>query len=406
MHRVGTALLVAFAWAARAQTPLSLDAAIESARRAHPLLQAAPGRVAAAESDVVQSRLRPNPRLYIQSENWRAWSKPSLNPANDMDTFLYVSQALETGGKRTQRTAVAEARVRRALLDRELLERQIVHGVKQAYWAAAAAERIHEAAHANVTNFRAVVDYHENRVREGAMAEADLIKVRLEHERLQLAENMTELDANRSRIELFRAIGQTDFPAARLSEALEADIQPPAADPERALAERVELKIAREAREAAVAASRLQRALAKPDVEVLAGYKQTNGNPTVIGGLQWNLPLLNRNQGNIGAADAAIRVADADIAAQAAIVRAEVAAAAADVEIRRRQASTTLPRLRGQASESARIALAAYREGGADLLRLLDAERVRIEIDTLYYRTLGEYRQSVAALETAMGVNR
>jgi outer membrane protein TolC len=58
-----------------------------------------------------------------------------------------------------------------------------------------------------------------------------------------------------------------------------------------------------------------------------------------------------------------------------------------------------------RADESARIALAAYREGGADLLRLLDAQRVRIELETLYYRTLSEYRQSIVALETAMGVN-
>jgi outer membrane protein TolC len=403
MHRA--AILIALACAARAQTPLSLDDAIEHARRLHPMLQVSPGRVAAAESDIVQSRLRPNPRLYIQSENWRVWNKP-FSPANEVDTFLYFSQAFETGGKRAERTAVAEAGLRRAVLDRELLERQITGAVKQAYWAAAAAERIRDAAAANVDNFRAVVEHHENRVREGAMPEADLIKVRLEHARLQLAANIAELDANRSRIELFRAMGRTDFPMAHLSESLEVVVEPPRADPDRALADRTEIKIAREVREAALASARLQRALAKPDVELLAGYKQTSGNPTIIGGLQWNMPLVNRNQGNIGAAEAAVRVADAEIAAQIANVRVEVAAAAADVEIRRRQAAATLPRLREQAGESARIALAAYREGGADLLRLLDAERVRIEIDTLYYRSLGEYRQSVAALETALGASR
>ena len=399
-------MLLAFARASVAQTPLSLDAAIENARRSHPMLQASPGRVAVAEADIVQARLRPNPRFYFQTENWRRWSEPALSPANDLDTFLYFSQPLETGGKRTQRTAVAESGLRRAVLERELLERQIVARVKQAYWAAAAAARIHDAALANVENFRAVVEYHEHRVREGAMPEADLIKVRLEHERLLLAANTAELDATRGRIELFRAIGRVDFPAVRLIDAIEGSLLPPPADVERALADRVELKIARESRDAAAAGARFQRALAKPDVEVVAGFKHTAGNPTLIGGLQLNLPLLNRNQGNIGAADAAIRVADAEIAAQAAVVRAEVAAAAADVEIRRRQVATTLPQLRDRAAESSRIALAAYREGGADLLRLLDAERVRIEIETLYYRSLGEYRQSIAALETALGVNR
>ena len=60
--------------------------------------------------------------------------------------------------------------------------------------------------------------------------------------------------------------------------------------------------------------------------------------------------------------------------------------------------------MREQADETSRIALGAYREGGADLLRLLDAERVRIDIELLYLRTLAEYRQSMVALEAAMGV--
>ena len=398
-------MLLALAQAAGAQTSLSLDAAVDTARRAHPLLQSSPARVAVAEADIVQSRLRSNPRFYFQTENWRRWSEPAISPANDVDTFLYFSQSLETGGKRAQRTAVAEAGLRRAVLDRELLERQIVAGVKRAYWSAAAAARIHEAALANVENFRAVVEYHVNRVREGAMPEADLIKVELENERLLLTANTAELDANRARIELFHAMGRSDFPAIRIVDAIEGTLAAPAADVELALSNRVELKIAREAREAAAASARLQRAIAKPDVEVVGGYKHTGGNSTLIGGFQVNLPLLNRNQGNIVAADATIRIADAEIAAQAAMVRAEVAAASADVEIRRRQVSRTLPQLRDRAAESSRIALAAYREGGADLLRLLDAERVRIEIDTLYFRSLGEYRQSVAALETALGVN-
>jgi outer membrane protein TolC len=60
--------------------------------------------------------------------------------------------------------------------------------------------------------------------------------------------------------------------------------------------------------------------------------------------------------------------------------------------------------LRDKAQESARISLAAYREGGADLLRLLDSERTRSEVQLLHFRTLGEYQQSRVALETAVGV--
>ena len=55
-------------------------------------------------------------------------------------------------------------------------------------------------------------------------------------------------------------------------------------------------------------------------------------------------------------------------------------------------------------SFAARIAQAAYREGGADLLRLLDAERIRLETELLRVQAQTEFRLSESAVQTAMGV--
>lgn len=398
-------LLVALAWTAQAQTPLSLSEALEKARQTHPVLQGSPSRIAAAQAGVEQARLRPNPRLFLQTENWRGWNSPSLSAGSQVDTYAYFSQPMEIGGKRERRSELAESALLRTQLERELVERQVIASVKQAYWAAAGAERVHRVLLASVNNFQQVIDYHEARVREGAMAEADLLKVQLEGERLVLALNTAAMEAERARIHLFRAMGQTSFPEVQLSDTLEGIAPAAVADFDAALANRLEMKIARAARDEAGANLRLQRALAKPDADFVFGYKQTSGYPTVLGGVQWNLPFRNRNQGNIASADATTRIADSEIAATAALIRAEVKAADLDVQMRRKQVSGTLPRLLAQAEESARIALAAYREGGADLLRLLDAQRIRIDLEALYSRTLAEYRQSVVALETAMGVN-
>jgi len=56
-----------------------------------------------------------------------------------------------------------------------------------------------------------------------------------------------------------------------------------------------------------------------------------------------------------------------------------------------------------RAEESWRISNAAYQEGGADLLRLLDAQRVRNEIRLLFVRTQMEYRLNLTELESAVG---
>ena len=190
-----------------AQEALSLSAAIEMARQSNPLFRAANGRVAAAQAGVVQARLRPNPRGFVQTENWRAWSTPSYRPGDQTDTYAYITVPMETGGKRAARTELARGTALRSELERELIERQVVARIKQAYWAAAGAERILRAHLDNVATFRQVIDYHEARVREGAMPEADLLRVRLEGERLELAANAARLEAERARIELFRAMG-------------------------------------------------------------------------------------------------------------------------------------------------------------------------------------------------------
>jgi len=86
------------------------------------------------------------------------------------------------------------------------------------------------------------------------------------------------------------------------------------------------------------------------------------------------------------------------------MLRAELTSAWNDYEARQKTVTGILRPMRAHAGETSRIAEAAYREGGADLLRLLDAERARIESEILYYRTLADYQQSVTALEIFLGL--
>jgi cobalt-zinc-cadmium efflux system outer membrane protein len=176
------------------------------------------------------------------------------------------------------------------------------------------------------------------------------------------------------------------------------------ADAAMALEKRPEVQLARARLEQARRALRLAEANARPNYDALLGYKRTAGFDTVIAGVQVDLPFMNRNQGNIETAAAEIKAAEAALAATEAIVKAEVEAAQAEYEMRRQQVRDFLGRIRAEAVETSKIAQAAYRLGGADLLRLLDAERVRIEIDQLNYRAMMEYRQSIAVLEFALGV--
>ncbi len=390
--------------AASAQEPLSLRDAVGQALHTHAALTAGSERVAASAALRDQAALRLNPRAFFQAENLRSGGEPAFDFSQHADTYGYFSQTLETAGKRARRIGLAEANARRSEFELELTRQQIAYRVKAAYWQAVVAQKSQAILRESANTFQQIVAYHEARVREGAMAEADLLRVRLESERIEIAMNTAQLDADRARIQLFREMGRTEFPEVRFTDELDVTGPPPEGDVASALRNRPELRIAGAAVRQAEAAVGLQQSLARPNVDLVLGYKRTSGFNTMIGGVQTDLPFANRNQGNIAAADRSVRAAQADLAAGQALVRAEVAAAQREYEIRRREALDLLPPLRERAAESSRIALAAYREGGADLLRLLDAERVRLETEQLYYRTLADFQLSRVALETAMGV--
>jgi outer membrane protein, heavy metal efflux system len=390
---------------ASAQQKLAAEDAVKIALTSHPLLTGRTEHIAALENITTQAGLRPNPRFVFQSENWKFAGGGPFHIGTSTDQFAYVSQLIETASKRQRRVEVNQENARVAGLEKELLQQQIAARVKKAYWAAVGAERVRQLWMEHQDNFRQTIAYHEARVREGAIPEADLLRVRLEGDRFSVAAAAAALEAQQAIVTLLREMGRDTTQAVELTAALNLGSPPPLPDAAQALASRPELKIARKDIDRAQAELRLQRAVAKPDFEIVGGYKYTEGYSSLIGGFQVVLPFSNRNQGNIGAATAEGRAAQSYLSAAEAQVRAEVSAAQRDVEGKRRQLEDYLTASRLRAAESATIAGAAYREGGADLLRLLDAERIRIDLEVLYARTMMEYRQSIVALEAALGMD-
>ncbi|MEQ1947753.1 MAG: TolC family protein [Bryobacteraceae bacterium] len=387
------------------QEVLSIDEAVRRALANHPLLAAQTERIAAAGGLVQQARLRPNPIIYMQSENWSITGADPIGTSVNSDQFGYFTQTIETGNKRQRRVEASQEAQKLTTLERELLEKQIAARVKQAYWAAAGAERIRQLWVEQQDNFRQTIEYHEIRVREGALAESELLRVRLEADRFSVAAASAELGAERARIGLLKEMGELEIRPIMLATPLE--MAPVSVLPDVAIAldQRAEAKMARQGIELAAANLKVQRSLARPNIEAGFGYKRNFGYNTLLFTTQFGLPINNKNQGNIQAALSEEKAARASLVAAEAVVRAELRTAERELENRRSQLQNLLATSRQRATESAQIANAAYREGGADLLRLLDAQRVRIDLEVLNATTLMEYRQSIVALETAMGVN-
>lgn len=393
---------IAFAPATVAQqstaSDLSLHDAIAIAMRQRQELRAAENTVQAAEQMRKQAGLIPNPRLFYQSENWR----PGVDPGKGVDTYAYASQVIEISGKRGARIATADSADRRANLQGEQQARAVRLSVAQAYWEAVHQQYLKRLADQNVTTYRETLDYQEKRFREGKVAEVDLLRVRLEEARVEATAEAVRLAETQARQRLARELGQSVAQEWNLTERFD---QLDRAEPAQGIgSERVEIRLAREGVEAARANLMTQKAAGRPDVDALFGYKRTAGFDTILTGVQMNLPLFDRNQHATEAARFNIQASEASLAAVQQMTTNEVTLAQMAYDSWRRQVSERYGPLLARAEDIANISRMAYREGGTDLLRLLDAERLRIDTQNAWVEALANYHQSLLSLQYAQGV--
>ena len=387
---------------------LDINRAVEIALSNNPALQAASARTRGALGLERQAGLRLNPSFTFETENIRFWGSPEIDASQELDVFAYMSQPLEWRGKKARRVEVAAQDVKISEIESKGLQWRIRQGVRQAFLRALLAQKQLEIMQENGRYFDQVVEYHRARVEQGAMPEADLIRSQLERERLTVAEQAAAADAERGRIMLVKAMGVagygTDFRLADAPPALEStgplNLQ---AMMERARANSPEVTLAEAEIERAKAQLALQLSQAKPDWAVTFGYKRTMGYNTLLGGLLVPLPLFNRNQGNILQGGAEVESFQSTKQVAVAAVESSVLSALAAVRRRHATIQDLQKGMIERAEQFWRISLAAYQEGGADLLRLLDAQRVRNEVQLLFTTTEMEYRISMAELESAVG---
>ena len=183
-------------------SPLSEQAAVEIALARRSELAAAKHAIAVSAGAVSQAGVRQNPTLSIQTENWRFTGEPGFSAGRDLDIFAFVSQPIETGGKRGRRVELSRQGQISAELGAKAAEFRIRQNVRQAYWRARAADAKRQLLAENRDHFERIVTFHQVRFENGAIAEADVIKVRLERERLSAAAETAALEAERAQIDL------------------------------------------------------------------------------------------------------------------------------------------------------------------------------------------------------------
>ena len=391
-----------------AQSPatdvLTETAVIALARANHPLLAAASGQRAAVAARARQDAAYPNPTLD--------WRRENTGSPIARDQFTTISVPLDITGRRLALRGAANAAGTRAAADSVTTARRIELEAVRAYWRAVLAREALTTASEQRAAVTQLATFDASRAAAGEVAEVVAMRSGLEVERARLAEGVATGELHRSLANLARSVGlrieqlpplaplSSAHTASRVHTASLANSNLMVAD---ALAHRSELVALRAAiTEAARRVTAEDRGFAG-DVALQGGTKNTGGYNTGVVGVLVPLPLFNRNDAGRARARAELLVAQSELRAGEDAVRADVVAAAESYRALLMIDAPTGDTIAGRADEVLRIADAAYRDGGASQIELLESRRARAEARAAAVNWIVQVRLARADLAWATG---
>jgi cobalt-zinc-cadmium efflux system outer membrane protein len=322
-----------------------------------------------------------------------------------------LSQILEIRGQRALRTQVAQRDVARAEWEVRDTERETIADTMKAFSdLLIAQERLlltREVAHL-VTQLKETAD---ELARSGAVPELDGLRADVERRRVLNRLTLEETAASTARRTLALIIGAEPTVPLKVTGPLLFEPVPAKSEDliKFARSNRPDLKAVEAALEGAVTSRNLVSAERLfPTLTLSAFYSQTEEfdayNRYGILGISAPLPIFNRRQGDVSAAEAAVRKHEAQRARLFARIEKEVATAAEQFAAARRVVEEFVARIMPAQEENVRIINEGYRLGEFRLTDALLAGRDLFETRSTYLEAISTYNSALAEIYRSTGM--
>jgi len=372
---------------------VTLEQVENIARQMNPTLRQAEAEIRAAKARQQQAGLYPNPTVGYTGDEIRGGSVGGGKEG------FFVQQTFVTGGKLGLSRAVFGKEAKLASLEAEEQHMRVESAVKMAFLRVLAAQEMLDARRDMSKIAQDNAETQRQLLNTGQADETEVLEAEVEAQRMRMGERMQENTLREEWRSLTSVIGQPDMPIATVAGDLEHGW------PELNEEEAVEAitKESPAVRIADAASDHAQSLLARsrrepiPDVQVRGGMEynndQLNGLPfgkgwEGIAEVSVQIPIFNRNQGDVAAARANIDRADLEKKRVALTLRDRAAAAVDQYANARLMAvefrDEILPRAKkayGLMSEKYGLMLASYP-------RVLESQRRLYELQIEYIAAL------------------
>ncbi len=395
--------------AGQSTTLISLDQAIDLALAHNHSLKASRTLILQNQAQEITANLRPNPTLgadtqFIPFFSPQDFSGTNLDQVQQFD--IGISYLFERGRKRQHRlqaardqTAVTRAQIADA-------ERTLAFNVGQQFVSVLLAESTLQFATENLKGFQQTVDISQMQFKAGYIGEGDYLKIKLQLLQFQTDVSSARLAKVQALVGLRQFFGYEAVPAdfdvigdlayQPLQVKLE-DLQA------RALRDRPDFRAAELGITAAQSQYLLAKANSKVDVNGTYNFSHVAGETTGSIFASFELPIFNRNQGEIARTNYALTQAKEQEQSASDTVLSDVANAYEAVKSNDEVVQLYTSGYLKQAQDSRDISEYAYKRGAASLLDFLDAERSYRSTQLAYRQALASYMTALEQLKEALG---
>jgi outer membrane protein, heavy metal efflux system len=388
---------------------ISLDQAIDLALAHNHSIKATRTLILQNQAQEITANLRPNPTLGADSQfipffSPQDFSGENLNETQQFD--IGIGYLFERGRKRQRRlqaardqTAVTRAQVTDA-------ERSLAFNVGQQFVSVLLAESSLRFALQDLQSFQQTVDISEAQLKAGSISEGDYLKIKLQLLQFQTDVSSARLAKVQALVGLREFLGYNAVPAD-FDVIGDLAYQPLKANLEdlqtKGLRERPDFRAAELGITAAQSQILLAKANAKVDINGTYDFTHVSGENTASLFVNFELPIFNRNQGEIARTGYALTQAQEQQQAASDTVLSDVANAYEAVRSNDEVVQVYISGYLKQAQDSRDISEYAYKRGAASLLDFLDAERSYRSVQLAYRQALASYMTALEQLKEAVG---
>jgi cobalt-zinc-cadmium efflux system outer membrane protein len=373
------------------QTPaaVSLDDLIRLSLEQNPHLRQADAEIEAARGRAVQAGLYPNPNVSVVLDELGDVTGPQ-----GVNTIPLVTQEIVTGKKRRLSRAVAECETNQAGLAFVRQRYALFTTVRQGYFEVLAVRRRIEVLEHLVQLARESVGNSQKLRQQGLIADLDLLPFEVELNRLSADLEAAGREEPAAWGRLVASVGAPGFPSTPLTGSLEAPLPDYAFEAVHGYM----LQIHPDVHSAQVGVARAELALKRaqvepiPNVTVGAGYVRQNQNRSDDWVFQVGVPvpLYNRNQGAVAAAQAELARAIAEVSRVENDLTHRLWDAFGKYSAARQRAERYRTGVLPAADKTYRLALGAFQGGQFEYLRVLQALRTVQDARLEYVRALAD----------------